>query len=186
MVDREALAWAAGFFDGEGHAGTVTPHTAPRFSLAITQYERSTLERFQSAVMGRGRIYTATLLQPNGRVRSQWSAQGFEEAQAVAALLWNWLSAPKRQQIADSLVEYHARRCLMPRRLRALRGRPRSGFKGVYRTADTWWSKIKIDGTPKHLGSFLTAEAAARAYDAAALETWGEHTYLNFPVEADR
>jgi hypothetical protein len=183
VVDREALAWAAGFFDGEGYAGTIMNGSAPRFAMVVTQYERTTLERFQEAVMGLGRIYTSAP-GPNGRVRCQWSAQGFEGAQAVAAVLWPWLSAPKRRQIADALMEYRRRRRLMPRGLRSHPGRSRSGFKGVYRTAGTWWARVNVGGASRHLGSFATAEEAARAYDAAALEMWGERTYLNFPKAA--
>src|SRR5438093_690756 len=71
VADSEALAWAAGFFDGEGHAGTVIPrgHAFPRFQLVVTQYECTTLERFQSAV-GLGRIYTANKPAPSGRKHS--------------------------------------------------------------------------------------------------------------------
>lgn len=109
MIDREALAWAAGFFDGEGHAGTILVGAScqPRFSLAVTQYELTTLERFQRAVGGIGRIYTGRTPAPSGRLRSSWQSPRFEVAQAVAAMLWPWLSAPKRAQIASALAKYH-------------------------------------------------------------------------------
>jgi hypothetical protein len=114
VVDREALAWAAGFYDGEGYAGTIVrgdgSRAAPRFSISITQYELSTLTRFHAAVGGLGLLYTQVTPAPSGRYRSSWSAQSFEAAQAVVCLLWGWLSLPKQTQIVDALTTFHALR----------------------------------------------------------------------------
>ena len=66
--------------------------------------------------------------------------------------------------------------------------RPRTGssspFKGVAwdgRWRGRWQAHIAIDGRRQSLGRFPTEEAAARAYDAAALATQGEYAWLNFP-----
>lgn len=58
-----------------------------------------------------------------------------------------------------------------------------SSYKGVswYKRDSTWEAKIKTDGQYRFLGRFADEEAAARAYDAAALAAWGEYAYLNFP-----
>lgn len=62
--------------------------------------------------------------------------------------------------------------------------RPRTGgtskFKGVYLVTrlNRWASRIR----GKHLGYFDDEVEAAKAYDAAAVEEFGEFAYLNFPV----
>jgi hypothetical protein len=55
-----------------------------------------------------------------------------------------------------------------------------SPYKGVYVRGDRFLAKIKR----AHIGTFRTEEAAARAYDAAALIEFGEFARLNFPVNA--
>jgi hypothetical protein len=59
-----------------------------------------------------------------------------------------------------------------------------SGFKGVIRHQNRCWrARIGIDGKKVSLGLYATAEEAARAYDAAAVEAFGEFAHLNFPGE---
>ncbi len=59
----------------------------------------------------------------------------------------------------------------------------KSGYKGVcWSTKDKRWrATIKLNRKGIYLGNFLTAEEAARAYDAAAREMHGEFACLNFP-----
>lgn len=61
----------------------------------------------------------------------------------------------------------------------------RSRFKGVSWQASRqsprkWRAQIKA-GKFRHLGYFTDEAEAARAYDAAAREAFGEYAYLNFP-----
>ena len=59
-----------------------------------------------------------------------------------------------------------------------------SGFRGVGidRKAGRWIAKI----SGQHIGAFNTPEEAARAYDSAAGEFFGEFATLNFPEEQSK
>ena len=58
-------------------------------------------------------------------------------------------------------------------------------YKGVYRPSDSsqWYAQLKTNGKNYYLGSFATEEDAARAYDAKALDCFGEYASLNFRRE---
>ena len=51
-----------------------------------------------------------------------------------------------------------------------------SGWKGIFT------AQISFEGRKKHLGSFDSEEDAARAYDAAARNAFGEFAKCNFPL----
>lgn len=57
-----------------------------------------------------------------------------------------------------------------------------SRYKGVqwYKPGTKWKAQIEDNGRHKHLGYFASEEEAARAYDAAALELYGEFARFNF------
>lgn len=61
-----------------------------------------------------------------------------------------------------------------------------SRYKGVSRVWDgkKFRSHISINGKTKHLGCFTDEVEAAKAYDAAAVELFGEYARLNFPLLA--
>jgi hypothetical protein len=57
-----------------------------------------------------------------------------------------------------------------------------SGYRGVSKRPRGWQARIGFLYEQYRLGSnFPTPEAAARAYDAKALELHGEYARLNFP-----
>lgn len=61
-----------------------------------------------------------------------------------------------------------------------------SQYKGVrwYPSSRKWCARIRCNGKLRHLGYFAREDDAARAYDAAALEAFGEYAHLNLPGEA--
>ncbi len=58
-------------------------------------------------------------------------------------------------------------------------------YRGVYqdRRRPGYFAQISIGHQSRRLGTFATAEAAARAYDVAAYAAWGRFARLNFPHE---
>jgi HNH endonuclease/AP2 domain len=61
-----------------------------------------------------------------------------------------------------------------------------SGYKGVSwnRQCQSWEASICMAGKSTYLGLFSAAKTAARAYDMAAIATFGEYARLNFPEES--
>lgn len=58
-----------------------------------------------------------------------------------------------------------------------------SKYKGIYweKRRGKWRAEIKTGESRKYLGSFLSEIDAAKEYDKAAIELYGEFAYLNFP-----
>lgn len=57
------------------------------------------------------------------------------------------------------------------------------GFRGVYLNWSRWRARIRCNGVRYCLGTFSSAEEAAKAYDAKARELFGEFAATNFPPE---
>jgi len=104
-LDTHELAWAAGFFDGEGNIrakpnkqwACVYYHPV----LFIPQVDSRVLERFRQAVGGLGKVtgpWDRTRYAPNRKPQWYYEVYSFERVQAVVALLWKWLSPVKREQ----------------------------------------------------------------------------------------
>lgn len=103
-LDTLELAWAAGFFDAEGYAGAYLHHRGHVHTARIALSQGGAglppiLERFRRAVGGHGHLI--------GPVRGYlyyWTAGSFETVQAVIAMLWPWLSRPKRTQVRRAIL----------------------------------------------------------------------------------
>ncbi len=114
-MNREELAWAAGFFDGEGCIlayrrkkldGSRRELADLRF--AVVQTDLRPLQRFHEAIGGIGTIREVV---PSGfGKKRKWQLQIYrhEHVQAVVAMLWAFLSAPKQEQIVKALTVYNA------------------------------------------------------------------------------
>ena len=96
------LAWAAGFFDGEGTTGTecYVPglgRGAPRLRLALSapQVDPRPLQRL-SAALGVGSL-SLRPARGNARPIWRWRCNGGAAERALSAL-WPYLSEPKREQ----------------------------------------------------------------------------------------
>jgi LAGLIDADG DNA endonuclease family protein len=108
---RVSLAWAAGFFDGEG---CFSYSSAARYPcVSITQKDREVLDRFR-AVVRIGKVY-GPYRNPPGRTLSTnpfylYRTHGYERVQAVAALLWFELGSAKHAQ-ATAVLKTWPRTC---------------------------------------------------------------------------
>lgn len=105
--DREELAWATGFFDGEGCFSYME---RARYGVAtIGQTDPRVLERFRDAVRV-GKVYGPYRKEYPGRLskRPQWiyRAHRREHVQAIAAMLWFKLGPIKREQALGVLRRY--------------------------------------------------------------------------------
>src|SRR5690606_15143094 len=69
---------------------------------------------------------------------------------------------------------------------RMIEANNKSGIKDVEQSKGRWRAQIKVVGSKIHLGYFDLAEEAARAYDMAAIEAFGEFATLNFPSPGQR
>lgn len=98
------LAWAAGFFDGEGCVSVRNdrrPGRTPRLQLDIEQTDERPLVRFQAAV-GRGRMTLRPSRAPSRKALYRLNMAHQDTIDTMAAV-WPYLSEPKREQFIAAL-----------------------------------------------------------------------------------
>lgn len=111
VLDLAELAWAAGFFDGEGSTMVHTDKSRPgylRLEVVVPQSGHGrgvppVLVRFQKAVGGLCRI-----VGPEARDIYKCVSGGRLEAMAIVALLWNQLGEVKRRQANEAIKTFMA------------------------------------------------------------------------------
>lgn len=101
-INREELAWAAGFFDGEGSTTCSgrKNHHRKYIRMGVSQVNPEPLERFNGAVGNIGSIHGPRIPR---NVRSKpvwvWYSGDWRKCQAIWAMLWTFLGTQKRDQI---------------------------------------------------------------------------------------
>jgi hypothetical protein len=126
MRTREELAWAAGFYDGEGCAHLAKQSKGSRMpQLCVVQTRDELLHRL-SRIFGFGSVTkhsrSTTYSTAPGVQLYRWQIYGFQKVQATIAMMWPWLSEYRRSQAEGVLrgyQEYHAT-LKYPKRSRAL------------------------------------------------------------------
>jgi hypothetical protein len=109
VLDPLELAWAAGFFDGEGSTIVHKDESRPgylRLEAVVPQSGHgagvpTVLIRFQKAVGGLCRI-----VGPEGRDMYKCVSSGRLEAMAIVALLWSQLGEVKRRQANEAIKTF--------------------------------------------------------------------------------
>jgi hypothetical protein len=108
-ADPVALAWAAGFFDGEGSTIARRDLSRPGYRQLVLSVPQSgadqhpeVLVRFERAMLGMGSIGPR-----NDDGIYCWRTNGYPEARAALAMLWRHLGPVKRRQAAAALAAVH-------------------------------------------------------------------------------
>jgi len=99
-MDRHELAWAAGFFDGEGWAAKTKPRgLQARINQADPNGIPEALIRFQAAFGGLGRIGGPTR-EPKRKDMYRWIVSSRKDVELLLQLLKPWLGPVKLHQLA--------------------------------------------------------------------------------------
>ena len=98
-MDRHELAWAAGFFDGEGWAGKSKRGVQAQINQAGPDHVPAALARFQAALGGLGRIGGPTR-EPKRKDMYRWVVSSRNDVELVLQLLKPWLGPVKLCQVA--------------------------------------------------------------------------------------
>jgi len=112
MATETALAWAAGFFDGEGcvlisvAARSTTKHLQTSLVVSVVNTDRRPIDKFSSMFAGwKGQTSRVKFwLNPNRRLQYEWSVRGLAARDVCAALLP--YSVVKREQLAVAVEFY--------------------------------------------------------------------------------
>lgn len=110
-VAETEIAWAAGFFDGEGSVGAYCVDlqrqaNRSRLIACVVQKPRQPLDRFQRAMGGLGRISFRAGAKSPCHV---WKVTSVPDVQRAYDTLAKYLSEPKQAQFATAFARWNAR-----------------------------------------------------------------------------
>jgi hypothetical protein len=113
VYDRESLAWAAGFFDGEGTVNISTRRTSCNgerqyltINLCVSQTDPKILHKFKEICNMGGRV-NGPYCPKTTNSSPYWSyaVHGLKHTQLIISRLWPWLSEEKRKQATEAFVK---------------------------------------------------------------------------------
>lgn len=102
VTRSEALAWAAGFFDGEGSTCFMGNYVI----LSISQNHREPLYRFREAIGYEAPIYGPYVYQDGRNNIYELRVLGIDRVNAALDILWPWLGIVKREQAQRARREW--------------------------------------------------------------------------------
>jgi hypothetical protein len=114
VFDTHELAWAAGFFDGEGNCcfnlNKSNPrgskeYIQPRLRITVAQKSKPMLIRFKKFVLNLGQINGPYKNRIHNEIYNYYVSD-FEISQAVMAMLWKYLGDVKKKQFKEALQSY--------------------------------------------------------------------------------
>lgn len=109
-LNREELAWAAGFFDGEGSFTCSEQrwrYSKPMYATLRARlsqdHDNEAVDKLWESFGLLGAVY----IRPHkNSFRYSWEVSGFEKVQFVAAAMWPWLCSPKKEQYKAALKTF--------------------------------------------------------------------------------
>jgi hypothetical protein len=108
-MDSHELAWAAGFFDGEGWSSCVNnTGKNPSLVIGVNQVCYRTLSRFADAVEIGNTFGPYQPGNPNAKPQYAWKATGYK-AVVILDKLWPYLGETKREQATKAKAQWEAR-----------------------------------------------------------------------------
>jgi len=138
------IAWAAGFYDGEGCTLAAGRRRYPKITISQAgplARPPQVLVRFRQAVGGVGYV-TGPELDDSGKHKPRWTyhLQGGDPVSAVVGVMWPFLGDVKRAQADWVLTRYYAQSPYL-RRPGVTRGRPLSRTcKRGHDYTDAYWT----------------------------------------------